>query len=287
MAELATLMCGIQFTGPIINGAGARDGSLKELHALGASDSGAIVVKTATEQARDGNAAPRWAISSHASLNALGLPNLGYRAYCEMIPELRAYAKPIITSVNGSEVEIETMVRAFDRAGADLIEINLSCPNLTASGQMSSDLDAVWVALEKSRRATAKPLGVKLPPLFDSVQFTEMEKVLSGTGIDFVTVINAVPHALMMDVETERTLTAPYGGYGGLGGQAIKSLALANVHTWFKRMGDRTAIIGVGGVAGGRDAAEMILAGATLVGVASALIAGSVDDFTHWSGVVA
>lgn len=278
MPDLTTEFCGLNLSSPILNAAGAKDVSLADLRALGQSAAGAIVIKTATTEFRNGNATPRWHADDLGSVNSMGLPNLGYERYVAALPELKEFGKPIFASVSGlNEGDNETMITAYDAAGVDFIEVNLSCPNLEGKGQMGYDFAASRKMLASCRQRTDKPLGVKLPPYLDGFQFEQMAEVLKETGVDFVVTINSVGNTLIIDPAEERKVIAPNNGYGGLGGAYIKPIALANVNRFANMI--ELPVIGVGGVESGTDVFEHHLAGATLVGVGTALVNEGPDVF--------
>lgn len=288
MPTVASLLKGIQFPSAIINAAGAKDVSRADLDALGASASGAIVIKTATVEHRDGNVTPRWTTDEMGSLNSMGLPNLGYQRYVEYMPQLKAYGKPLIASVSGvNDGDNETMIAAYHAAGVDMVEVNLSCPNIAGKGQLGYDFVASKAMLERCRAQTDKPMGVKLPPYLDNYHFEAMAEVLQQTNVDFIVTINSIGNALFIDPDREMKLIAPNSGFGGLGGRYVKPTALANVHKFFQLVGDQMPIIGVGGVVSGTDVFEHILAGASAVGVGTQLVNEGPDVFTRLNAELA
>lgn len=280
MAEVSIEICGVRFPSAAINAAGAKDVSAGDLEALGQSEAGAIVIKTTTKAFRSGNDLPRWHTDGMGSINSMGLPNLGIERYLELVPVLRRWNKPLIASVSGiEEGDNEEMIAAYDKAGVDMIEVNLSCPNLAGKGQLGYDLDASREMLASCRKITKRPMGAKLPPYFDGFQFERMAAVLKETGADFVVTINSVGNTLIIDPEKEEKMIAPNGGFGGLGGSYVKPISLANVHK-FSQLLD-LPIVGVGGVSSGVDAFEHLLAGASAVGVGTALVNEGPAVFTR------
>lgn len=232
---------------------------------------GAIAIKTATREPRTGNELPRLHLTESGGFNSMGLPNAGYRHYASLVPKLKESGKPVIAAVAGlAEGDWEAIIEAYDTAGADLIELTLSCPNLRGKGMVAYDLAATRELLTLCRARTSKPLGVKLPPYLDISQFEQMAAVLRETNIDFITAINSVGSALMIDPAQESTVLAANDGFGGITGPAIKPVGLANVKRW-STLTD-LPIIGVGGVASGADAFEYLLAGASAVGVGTQLV---------------
>ncbi|MEX2209533.1 MAG: dihydroorotate oxidase [Patescibacteria group bacterium] len=273
MSEVATDICGVRFPSAVMNAAGAKDVSAGDLEALGQAESGAIVIKTTTTAFRAGNDLPRWHADAQGSLNSMGLPNLGIERYVELVPVLKRWNKPLIASVSGiEEGDNEEMIAAYDKVGVDMIEVNLSCPNLAGKGQLGYDFAASRKMLASCRAVTRRPLGVKLPPYFDASQFEAMAEVLREANVDFVVTINSIGNALVIDPEKEEKVIAPNGGFGGLGGSYVKPTALANVHMFHRLLDGKLPVIGAGGVASGTDVFEHLLAGASAVGVGTALV---------------
>ncbi|MDO8625802.1 MAG: dihydroorotate oxidase [Candidatus Diapherotrites archaeon] len=263
---------GIAFKSRVMNASGPLCASESELALIGASASAGIITKSMTFSPRDGNERPKYFENDLGSINSNGLENLGYRAYCGLLPELRArFQKPLIASCVGfSLLEFETIVRAVDTAGADIIEANLSCPNIAGKPQVAYDFDTAEKYLSGLRSFTDKPLWIKLPPYFEEVHRREMANLLLKYRIDGAVLINSVGNALVVDPVREQTVIKPKDGLGGLGGKYIKPVALANVWSFYRELKDRIPIVGVGGVYSGTDAFEFLLCGAQLVQVGSA-----------------
>lgn len=251
---------------PVFNAAGPLDVTLEELRAIADSASAAVVMKSCTLEPRDGNEEPRYRDLDLGSINSMGLPNLGYRAYVEFASVLRDCGKPVIASVAGMQPDhFPVMVRAFQESDAALIEVNLSCPNLKGKPQIAYDFEGMDAILGEVCGLGKKPLGVKLPPYFDPVHFEQAAAVLRRHPLAFVTCINSIGNALVIDPETERPVIRPKDGFGGLGGRYVKPTALANVRAFRQLLGDRMQVIGVGGIETGTDAFEFLLAGAAAV----------------------
>jgi dihydroorotate dehydrogenase (fumarate) len=132
MSSISCEILGLQFKSCIINAAGPKCTDEKELHAIGRSESGAIVMKTITIKPREGNPEPTIWIFKNGTINSVGWRNKGLEYYISVIPELKKYGKPIIASVGGfSSKEYTDVAREISQAGTDLIEVNLSCPNIS------------------------------------------------------------------------------------------------------------------------------------------------------------
>ena len=129
--HLSTTIAGVNFQNCLMNAAGACCVTQEELEALGESSAGAIVTKSMTPHHREGNPNPRYYSFTNGSINSMGLPNLGYPAYVKLIPELRRFGKPIIASIAGlCPEDFVEAAKAIDVVRPDLIEVNLSCPNI-------------------------------------------------------------------------------------------------------------------------------------------------------------
>jgi len=261
-----TTIAGIAFPSYICNASGPSDATLDELRVIGNSASSAIVMKSCTIEPREGNAEPRYARLKYGAIQSMGLPNLGYRAYGEFAPFLKSYDKPLIASIAGLSVgDYRIMVDAFQKSDVDLIEVNLSCPNVEGKPQVAYDFEQTEKVLSAVSESGAKPVGVKLPPYFDYVHQHHMAELLAKYHIAFVTCINSVGNVLVIDPEKETPLLKPKKGFGGLSGSCIKPIALANVRAFYDLLGDTISIFGVGGIQSGADAFEFLLAGADVV----------------------
>jgi dihydroorotate dehydrogenase (fumarate) len=263
-----------------MNASGALCVTRDELEALGKSGAGAIVTKSMTIEPRQGNPPPRYYGFAAGSINSMGLPNLGYRAYAELIPHLRRFGKPVIASVAGlAEDDFPVIAETINAARPDLIEVNLSCPNIPGKPQIGYDPETSERVLKKLRPKISVPMGVKLPPYFDPAHHEAMGKVLGRCGVDFLNMINSVGNGLVVDPERETVVIKPKGGFGGLGGRLIKPVALANVRAFYKFFGGRIPIIGTGGIVDGVDAFEHFLCGASAVQVGTVLVEEGLDVF--------
>jgi dihydroorotate dehydrogenase (fumarate) len=282
MASIETILAGIPLRSCIGNASGPRDTTLDELDALGESSSATILMKSCTIEARDGNPEPRYAKLPLGSIQSMGLPNLGYEKYFEFIPLLRRHCKPIIASVSGfSQDEYVTMVAAFQSSDVDLIEVNLSCPNINGKSQVGYDFEQTERVLKAIASLGDIPIGLKLPPYFDLVHFRSMADIIKRYPIRFLTCINSLGNTLVIDPETEAPVIRPKNGLGGLGGTMIKPVALSNVYNFHQLLGDTVDIIGVGGVTTGTDIFEFLLAGASMVQVGTVFQEEGVDCFAR------
>ena len=237
-------------------------GCLDALTAPGAArELDAFVTKTVTPLARDGNPPVRIAETEVGMLNAIGLANPGIDAFvAEHLPGLAHLGVPVWVSVGGFSIDDYVLVSArFDgRAEVAALELNLSCPNVD---EVPENVGEVVAAV---RAVTGKPLYAKLSPATSDV--SETARAAEAAGADGLSLINTI-RGLALDERTLRPLLAR--GAGGLSGPALRPIALAAVHACRKTT--NLPIVGMGGVATGRHALELLAAGANDVAIGTSL----------------
>lgn len=267
MSDTGTTIAGVPFASYVFNASGPKDVTLEELRTIASSGSSAVVMKSCTIEPRQGNEEPRYVDVPLGSINSMGLPNLGYGEYVKIASTLKKETKkPIIASLAGMKPDdLPVLVNAFLKSDVDLIELNLSCPNLKGKPQIAYDFEATDRILDAVTKNLTKPLGIKLPPYFDPVHWEQAASIFRNYPISFLVCINSVGNTLIIDPEIEKPLIKPKGGFGGLGGDYVKPVALANVRAFSQLLGDKMAIVGVGGIKTGLDAFEFLLCGADAV----------------------
>jgi dihydroorotate dehydrogenase (NAD+) catalytic subunit len=221
----------------------------------------AYVTKTVTPLPRAGNAPVRIAETDVGMLNAIGLANPGAEAFvAEHVPRLTELGVPLWVSVGGFSVEdyVEVAGRLADLDAVDALELNLSCPNVD---EVPENVGEVVAAV---RSATAKPLYAKLSAAVANVAATA--RAAEDAGADGLSLVNTV-RGLALDARTLRPVLDR--AVGGLSGPALRPVALAAVHACARET--RLPIVGMGGVASGRHALELLAAGAHDVAVGTAL----------------
>ena len=278
--DLSATLANVRLASCLMNAAGALCVTRDELEALGRSRGGAIVTKSMTPAFRHGNPAPRYHSFPGGSINSMGLPNLGSPAYATIIPDLRQFGKPILASIAGlSPSDFLEVAQAITAVRPDLIEVNLSCPNIPGKPQIGYDVEASRMLLRQLHDVVTVPMGVKLPPYFDPVHQEATADMLREAGVAFVSVINSVGNGLVVDPDRECAVIKPKGGFGGLGGPMIKPVALANVRAFWKLFDGQMPIIGTGGIVSGMDVFEHGLCGASAVQIGTALVDEGVGVF--------
>lgn len=266
--ETKTKIAGIEFNSFVLNASGVNDSTLEELEEIAKSDSAAVMIKSCTIEPRRGSEEPRYFRLPLGSIQSMGLPNLGYKEYLKFIPGLKKYGKPVIVSVAGfSPDEYRIMVKAFQESEVDLIEVNLSCPNIEGKQPTAYNLKQAEEILVKISDLVEKPIGLKLPPYFDFFQQEKTAELIKHYNVSFISSINALGNTLVIDSERETPVIKPNKGFGGLGGDYIKPIALGNVRRFYELLKGKVSIMGVGGIKTGQDVFEFLLAGVDAVQV--------------------
>jgi dihydroorotate dehydrogenase (NAD+) catalytic subunit len=274
VADVSTILAGIPLRNPIIAAAGTC-GYVEELASvMDVSQLGAVVTKSITREPREGNAP--WRIidlpRAPGMLNAIGLANVGVERFiADKLPAVARVNTVVIGSIAGHSIDdYISVAAAFDQSGKlPAVELNVSCPN-TSDGlqfgehprKLTELLNAVRPALKNTK------MIVKLSPNVGDI--VGMAAAAIEAGADGLTLINTLA-AMAIDVETRSPSLSR--GSGGLSGPAIHPLAVRMVHEVYRAVAKQAniPIIGLGGVMAWQDAAELILAGATAVGMGTAL----------------
>ncbi len=269
--NLETIFCGVKFKNPLVLASGVlgvTGASLKNVVKKGGA--GGVTTKSIWREGHQGHPNPVIIANDHYMLNAVGLPDAGIeKAHIEIGEYLKEKPAPLIANIVESRIEdfaeVAEMVSALN---PDIIEVNISCPNVEDEfGKPFScsrvDAAAVTAAV---RARTKLPIVIKLSP--NVLNIAEIARAVVDAGADGITAINTVGPGLVIDLETREPILA--NKVGGVSGPAIKPIAIKAVYDIHKAV-PKTPIIGTGGVLTGEDALEMIMVGATLVGVGTAV----------------
>src|SRR5579862_1196388 len=271
-AALATRFCGLELASPIVLLSGCVGFGEEYTRVAGFSnrDVGAIVLKGTTGTARLGNPPHRLAETSEGMLNAIGLQNPGVEHVVRnILPTLDFSETRFFANVCGSTIEEYVEVtRRFDDSPIDAIEINISCPNIKEGGVQFGNVPEMSARVVAACRAvTRKPVITKLSP--NQTDIRENARRCIEAGTDAFAVINTVT-GMAIDLDTHRPTIGH--GQGGLSGPAIKPIALLKVKEVYEVAGPAgIPIIGQGGITSARDALEFMVAGASAVGIGTAL----------------
>jgi dihydroorotate dehydrogenase (NAD+) catalytic subunit len=271
-SPLSLKFCGLDFASPIVllSGCVGFGEEYTRIEGFTNRDAGAVVLKGTTLEPRLGNPPHRVCETPAGMLNAIGLQNPGTdHVVRRILPELDFTEVRFIANVSGSTVEEYVEVtRRFDQSPIDAIEINISCPNVKEGGVAFGNYpDMSAQVVEACRRVTRKPLITKLSA--NQTDIRENARRCIEAGSDALSVINTMM-GMAIDVHSRRPIIGNV--QGGLSGPAIKPIALLKVHQVYEvARPHRIPIIGQGGITTATDALEFIIAGASAVGIGTAL----------------
>ena len=259
-------IAGVELKNPVMTASGTFGSGEEYSEFADLNKLGAVVTKGVANVPWEGNKPPRIAETSSGMLNAIGLQNPGVEVFCKRdLPFLRKYDTKIIVNVCGHTPEeyLKVVERLSDES-IDLMEINISCPNVNegflAFGQDAGHVERLTAQIKK---VAAHPVIMKLTP--NVTDITEIAKAAEAGGADAVSLINTLTG---MKIDVRRRTFALANRTGGLSGPAIKPVAVRMVYQTAHAV--KIPVIGMGGIASAEDALEFILAGATAVAVGTA-----------------
>ncbi len=270
--KLAINFCGMDFQTPLVllSGCVGFGEEYTRVQGFSHSDIGAVCLKGTTLEARLGNAPHRICETPSGMINAIGLQNPGTKHVIETIlPELDFSETRFIANLSGSTVEeYAEVARLFDDSPIDAMEINISCPNVKEGGvAFGNDPDMSARVVEACRKVTQKPLITKLSP--NQTDIAENARRCIESGTDGFAVINTLM-GMAIDIEVRKPIIG--NNQGGLSGPAIKPIALLKVHQVYQVCKNHNIpIIGQGGITSANDAIEFLIAGASGIGIGTAL----------------
>ena len=266
--DLKVTIAGVVFANPIMTASGCCGYGEELAKVFSLSKLGALVTKSITLKPRLGHPPPRTAETARGMLNAIGLANVGIdRFLTDKVPFLSKQKTKVIVNVAGSTlgeyVEISTLLNDCERV--DMIELNISCPNVDEGGmEFGADPTLTEKVVSAVKQVSSRPVIAKLSP--NVTDIVEIAKAAEQGGADALSLINSVV-GTAIDIETWRPRLT--NNRGGLTGPAIKPIALAKVDAVYNSC--RLPVIGIGGISNYRDVVEFLLCGATAVQVGTAL----------------
>lgn len=271
LPDLSCTLCGVHLATPLVLASGIWGTSPSLLERAARTGAGAVTAKTCTPAARRGHRNPTAVDWGSGLINAMGLPNPGAEEEAELLREASRRLNPLgvalIASISAdtSEAFADT-ARLLSDTGARMIELNISCPNLEAGhGEMFAASPAAAAEVtRKVKAATSLPCIVKLSPNVPNIG--AVAAAVCAEGADAITAINTMP-GMLIDAESGRPVLA--NQTGGVSGPALKPIALRCVYEIARAVS--VPIIGTGGIITGTDVVEMLSAGATAVGIGSAV----------------
>ncbi len=282
-------LCGIRLANPTILASGILGMSRDLLTRVAECGAGAATIKSVSLEPREGHRNPTVIAYEAGMLNAVGYANAGVEECVREFAEVEAVPVPVIASAIGQEAdEFAEVASRLMACGFAALEIPLSCPHTPGYGTLAghSTPEATERITRAVRAETDRPLFVKLSPNVGGIG--ELALAAVEGGADGVSAVNTLGPGMVIDVEAG----CPVLDFkmGGVSGPALRPVAVRCVYdiaTAFRKAGKEAAIVGVGGVATGRDAMEMMMAGATAVGLGTAVYSRGIEVFRHISEEVA
>lgn len=259
-------LAGVELKNPVMTASGTFGSGMEYSEFVDLNKLGAVVTKGVANVPWPGNPTPRIAETYGGMINAIGLQNPGIDVFCERdIPFLKKYDTKIIVNVCGkSERDYVEVVERLAGEPVDMLEINISCPNVKeggiAFGQNAANIEHITKAI---KNVAKQPVIMKLSP--NVTDITEMAKAAEAGGADVLSLINTITG---MKIDINRQTFAVANKTGGLSGPAVKPVAVRIVYQVANAV--KIPIIGMGGIATAEDALEFILAGATAVSIGTA-----------------
>jgi len=291
MADLSADLGFLKLRNPVLSASGTFGYGLEFSPFLDFKKIGGIVVKGIYFDPREGNPPPRLVETAGGLINAIGLPGVGVKKFCEeTLPQLRRLDTSIFVNVCGDEdEEYLRVIECLDREpGIAAYELNISCPNVKKNGRCPAlNAQATYDLVKMAKSASRRPIIAKLSPNVTSI--AEIAAAAEAGGADGISLINTLL-AMAVDIETRRPKLGNI--FGGLSGPAIKPIALRMTYQVASSV--RIPVIGIGGIMTGDDAVEYLIVGASAVEVgtanfidpaATARIADEMDEFCRRKGV--
>ena len=278
MAHLSVSLCGLMMKNPTMLASGVLDETGRSMLEVAKAGAGALVTKSVGKEPRQGHGNPSIVELQWGLINAMGLPNPGMEIYAAEVKEAKKGGVPVIGSVfGGTEDEIAELAGLMSRAGADAVELNLSCPHAKGYGaELGSTPELVESICRRAKKQVRIPLLAKLTPNTSSI--SSLAVAAEKGGADAVVAINTLK---AMAISPEARMPILANKFGGLSGPAIKSIGVRCVYEIFESV--KIPIVGVGGISSGRDALEYVMAGATAVQIGTAVWTEGLEVFSKTS----
>lgn len=266
--NMAVALAGVTLKNPIVTASGTFGFGREYARLYDLGRLGGVSTKGLTLKPREGNACPRIAETPSGMLNSVGLQNPGVDAFVEKeLPWLRRQGTRVIANLSGNTLEeYACLAEKLSVSGVDMLEVNISCPNVRHGGLAFGTSAASAAAATRAVKAhTHLPVMVKLSP--NVTDIAEIARAAEAEGADALSLVNTLL-GMRIDLNTRRPILK--NNTGGLSGPAILPVAVRCVHQVYGAV--RIPILGMGGVSSGEDAAELMIAGAAAVGVGTATI---------------
>ena len=272
MIDTSVILCGIKLKNPIILASGILGISSELLVNVAKAGAGAVTSKSCGLLPRAGHPNPTVLEWEHGLINAVGLSNPGIEEEIKELKkakiELKKIGVPLVASFFADKVDnFALLAEKLSEAEPDFLEVNISCPNTESDlGRMfAAEAETAAAVTRTVKKRTKIPLIVKLSPNVTDIK--EIAKAVEESGADVISAVNTVGPGMFIDIESGKPILA--NKVGGLSGPAIRPIAIAKVFEICSVV--KIPVIGIGGITNGKEAVEMIMAGASAVGVGSAI----------------
>lgn len=266
MADISVELCGVKMASPIIGASGTFGFGVEYSGIVDMKKLGGVSGKGLTLGGKAGNMGTRLFETPSGIINSIGLQNPGVQYFIDNdLPEMKKLGCAAIANLGGGSIEdYEQGARLLDKTDIDILELNISCPNVKAGGMaFGVKADCAHDIVSRVRKCTAKPMMVKLSPNAENI--TEMALACEAAGADALSLVNTF-QAMAIDIEKRKPVFDNI--FAGLSGQAIRPIALRMVYQVCKAV--KVPVCGLGGIATAHDAIEFIMAGATAVQIGTA-----------------
>ncbi|MDR1639245.1 MAG: dihydroorotate dehydrogenase [Clostridiales bacterium] len=290
MVNLSVEIAGVKLKNPVMPASGTFGSGMMYSQFIDLSKLGAVVVKGVSLAPWDGNPACRVAEATSGMLNSIGLQNPGAEAFLDTdLPFLKRFGTKVIVNICGHSIEeYEAVAQRFKAEPVDMLELNISCPNVAQGGiAFGTDAKLVEKCVSAVKLKSRQPVIAKLSP--NVTDITEIARAAEAGGADAISLVNTL---LGMKIDIKKRAPVLGNAYGGLSGPAIMPVAVRMTHQVSRAV--KLPIIGMGGIASAEDAVEFMMAGATAIAVGTAnfknpkvmidIIKG-IEDFMKETGV--
>lgn len=278
--DLSINLCGKKLKNPLILASGILGTKAALLARVAKAGAAAVTTKSCGPDPREGYENPVVLAWEHGLINAVGLTNPGIKKEIEEILKLKKLLRNsnslIIASIFGPTIkEIGRLAKEITKAQPDFIEVNTSCPHVDKSvkGSFYNSPEATKKIAQVVKKNTPLPIIIKLSPNVEDIAL--IARAAEDGGADVVSAINTLGPGMLIDIESGKPILS--NKFGGLSGPAIKPIAVKCVYQIAQAV--KIPIIGLGGITTGEDTIEMIMAGATAVGIGSAVYYRGIDVF--------
>ena len=266
-------LCGVKLRNPTILASGILGVTKESIDRIGKSGAGAVTLKSLCHEERKGNPNPTMFGYDNVFLNAVGLPGQGIDNAIKDFGRLNNLSVPVIGSIYGYKIgQFGQVAKKMASLKPALIEVDISCPHMDYGKPYYADAGLTAKVTKEVKKNAKMPVSIKLSPNVYDIK--EIAHAAEEAGADAITAINTAT-GMAIDIDAKKPILA--NKIGGISGPALKPIAVRCVYEIFEEV--KIPIIGTGGVTYGKDAIEMIMAGATAVGIGTAVYYRGIDVF--------